>query len=423
MKRPWKAQNSLEFRSCLGGELFKNCLNPGRGWYHIYTFALAEWEKESLAWLPMMEEESLALLLIDIGDYRGKAISKEGLAYLEKILTFFEKAEKDVILRIVYDTKGKGMEKEPMFLEQIGTHMKQVGRVVASHSEAVLLCQGLFVGNWGEMHGSKFLGKKTIRSLTECWENATEGKVKLAFRKPVFCRLAQENITDKENRIGFFDDAIFASPTHMGTFSEESAEGYDHPWSMGQELKFLEPVMEIVPCGGEAVSGEKLPSPQEVEQELSALHATYLNSVHEERLLRDWKEKSVHQTEEKKWSSLYEYVGAHLGYRFLIKKVQKAGIGRRELEIQLENTGFASLTEPAEFYLKLEYDAGETAALPINYELSSLKSREQTKFRVPVPDSLWRPGRVYLAAWRKRGKRPIQFANAEERELLLGEIR
>ena len=58
------------------------------------------------------EEEELVLLLIDIHAFRGcEQIPKEALEYFSSILTFFEQHDKGIILRIVYDTKGRGMEK------------------------------------------------------------------------------------------------------------------------------------------------------------------------------------------------------------------------------------------------------------------------------------------------------------------------
>lgn len=420
---PWRKESS-RFYAELGGENCENIINPGRGWYHIYTFPLEDWDKESLAWLPMVSEESLVLLRIDIGAYREEEIPGEAIEYLEKILTFFEMAEKDMILRITYDTEGKGMEREPAFLEQVLAHMRQLGEVLAAHRDGILLCQGLFVGNWGEMHGSKFLGKEALQSLTECFRAATDGKIRLAFRRPVFCRLvggvAAEN--GNGNEIGFFDDAIFASANHLGTFGEQENTGFSEPWSMTRELDYLAHAMENVPCGGEAVSGEILPEPQEVVQVLQAMQVTYLNSVYEERLLGAWKETPAPESGRGSWKSLYEYVGAHLGYRFLVTAVRCRG--RKEIEIRLRNIGLAGLTEPAELFLTMEPEGGAERRLPVQYELCSLKSGESVRLCVPVPKEAWLPGKVCLTARRKRGDGQIRFANEGAGEsLLLGVIR
>lgn len=446
MKLPWKTHNRLELVGRPLRECFEDIRNPGRGWYHIYTFVLAEWEKESLAWLMKVPEESLVLLLIDIGDYRKGPIAEEGIAYLEKILTFFEAEGKDIILRIAYDTQGSGMEKEPPLSGQVISHMQQLGPVVAAHSQGILLFQGLFVGNWGEMHGSKFLGKEPLKKLTGCWKSATEGKLRIAFRKPVYCRLVEErknqsggNVKDSDtsgdgasqcdisgnvNEIGFFDDAIFASATHLGTFAREETAEYGAAWRKEKELQYLASVLEKVPCGGEAVSGDTLPTPQEVAEELAAFHVTYLNSVHEKQLLSNWKNMPAPSPEEKNWSSLYDYVGAHLGYRFLVTKAQLTKKGPQGLEIHLENIGFASLTEAAELYIKFEYPTGESQELSAAYDLSLLKSGGKERIFVEVPEHLWRPGMLYLSARRKRGDRPIRFANEEgQNGLFLGELK
>ena len=145
--------------------------NPGCGWYHIYTFDLS---KESFLYIDC-EEEELVLLIIDIHAFRGcEQIPKEALEYFSSILTFFEQHDKGIILRIVYDTKGRGMENEPSSIKIVKSHMKQLGSIICEHTSEkkslpgkILVHQGLFVGSWGEMHGSKFLSEARMKELSD----------------------------------------------------------------------------------------------------------------------------------------------------------------------------------------------------------------------------------------------------------------
>ena len=97
------------------------------------------------------------LVRFDIGAFRGMSLSEEALEYADEILKCFHSRGKEIILRVLYDTQGKGMEREPTLFSIVLTHMRQLGAVVRAYESDILITQGLFIGNWGEMHGSKFL--------------------------------------------------------------------------------------------------------------------------------------------------------------------------------------------------------------------------------------------------------------------------
>ena len=60
-----------------------------RGWYSIYTFqAEQKPDFEDLKWC-LQENESMALVIFDIGYFKNKALSKDALLYLAQILEFF----------------------------------------------------------------------------------------------------------------------------------------------------------------------------------------------------------------------------------------------------------------------------------------------------------------------------------------------
>ena len=71
-------------------------------------------------------DESLALLVINIGNYKEKELDREALERFEEILLFFHKEKKDVILRVVYDSEGRGIEREPLLLSHIERHITQL---------------------------------------------------------------------------------------------------------------------------------------------------------------------------------------------------------------------------------------------------------------------------------------------------------
>ena len=142
--------------------------NPGRGWYQIYTFYLPEEIDYQSLTGSLNPDESLSLVIINIGKYKEKELDLEALERVEEILTFFEREKKDVILRFVYDSEGKGIEREPLLFSYIERHIKQLMPITQSHTGTVFILQGMLIGSWGEMHSSKFLAATFLRKLKVC---------------------------------------------------------------------------------------------------------------------------------------------------------------------------------------------------------------------------------------------------------------
>ncbi len=395
-------------------EEMESYTNPGRGWYHIYTFVLGETTEDELLYLPFEKNEHIALVLINIGRYGRTEIDKEGLFFAERILSTFMKAGKEVILRILYDNEGKGMEKEPSLFSVIVRHMEQLGAVVEKYKANILMTQGLFVGSWGEMHSSKFLSKKHLRELSDTWKAAT-GQIPMAFRRPVQCRQVQK---ESVCEIGIFDDAIFASESHLGTFGEQpkSSAGQEQSWCMEEEMTYIRQAAGKVPCGGEAVAGEREFSPEETLQVLRGMNISYLNSVYDERILSRWKEQ--------RWQgvSLYDYIGSHMGYRFVVRDAVLAGRKEKYLRLIVENTGFACMCDKADIRLIIETD-GERKIIPVFYDIRALKPEEKAEIKIEFLEATEKESRLYLEIIRCRDKKSIRFANrSAEEQMLLGEL-
>lgn len=407
--------------------------NPCRGWYRIYTFCPNQQNEEELIWLPMEETETLALVRLNIGAFRQREIDEATLRFVEKIFDRFAQAGKDMILRVLYDTEGKGMEKEPSFLDMVLTHMRQLGRVVAKYADAIYLTQGLFVGNWGEMHGSKFLSPEQIRLLEQTWWNATEGKVTVAFRKMSFSRMVSGN--GMERQIGLYDDAILASETHLGTFAEKSTGGqavdkgtvvarsWEEDWSKEEELAYLERTAPWIPVGGEVVARtiSRALSAQEVAEtlrELENMRVSYLNCIYDDRLLTRWKQTKAAENRDE---SLYEFIGARLGYRFLIEKaVPVRGKAHLQIQISIKNEGFANLTERAILKLEVRKDQQTLKKIPVEYDMRTVKPKETESLLVNLPEDM-PEGEVWLCMTLERGEKTVRFANkGAEKGLYLG---
>ena len=391
----------ISFRKASLRELCGDYVSPGRGWYHIYTFRPDQQDEEQLRWLPFEDHETIALLRLDIGAFRSSSIDDKTLAFIQRILTRFAEAGKDIILRILYDVDGRGMAHEPAAFDLVCDHMRSIGSVVAEHAREILLVQGLFVGSWGEMHDSKFLDPEAIRKLWETWQEATEGAIPLAVRKPVYARMIGE-----EAGIGLYDDAILADETHMGTFGIRTRREASNleSWRAEDEYVFIDKQMNRVPIGGEVIGGETMDS-EAIIKELRRLRVTYLNSIYHPDVLTRWKELPAPDGE-----NLYQYVGDHMGYRLVVRE---AKMRRGQLVIAMENEGFAPLYEAAQLWLVAVDSQQHRCSIKLAFDLRTLLPGVKKTFIVDNMEELHTECEylLYLQAVRKRDGGMIRFAN------------
>lgn len=405
--------------------------NPGCGWYHVYTFraqpraGVKSVEEE--AWMDeSCLREQLALALIDIGDFRLTALSEEALQHIRRILDYFRRKGKQLLLRFVYDTQGKGMQKEPATLSMVKRHMEQIGEALGPYRENILVLQGIFVGNWGEMHGSRFLDDDSLCELLTTLYRVTEGQCFLAVRTPAqWRRIAENQKTTKllMERLALFNDGIFGSATDLGTYGTAAGgkAGPGESRSRKEELEWQSKYVASVPNGGEILSARPLKSYRQAAEDLKQMHVGYLNSIYHPEQLDHWKEERV--TEEGCWQGLsgYDYIGRHLGYRFTVLDVtEKKG---KKLRILIRNNGFGNLCEEAECFLMAESKRGEVHSLLLDTDAGKWRSGEETVVNGELSGESGSPGtRLYLQLKRKSDGKILRFANEGAGEnVFLGE--
>ncbi len=412
-------------------EVTKQFTNPARGWYRIYTFAAEKAPDLKELEFCLDRYETLALILIDISSYHNQEIDACGLQNIRTILNFFGTHKKDIILRVVYDSCGKAFEKEPSLYSSVVRHLTQIGELIGEFSHVVFVYQGMLIGNWGEMHASHYLTMEHMRQLIGILNNHKSKYTFLAVRRPMYWRNLHQECG--ENQMGLFNDGIFGSETDLGTYSMESGEvvGFGNAWTRAEELTFVEKLCEKVPNGGEVVYSEEYMQSLTQEQmlkELRQMHITYLNCKHDIRLLDDWKSCCYNGQGVWKGKSLYDYIGAHLGYRFLVKKVKsiplkkKADFDLCKIEIEVINMGFSNIYQETEVYLEWTDDAGKDRKEQIACDMRNWNSNSVTVISCVIEAG---EGMLYLSAKRKWDNAPIQFANPadEAGRTVLGYLR
>lgn len=409
----------LGFQSAELRESSERLSNPGCGWYHVYTFKAQPPTDgrpvEEEAWLDeSCREEQLALALIDIGAFRISPLPEEALAHIRQIMEFFRGNRKQLLLRFVYDTEGKGMEREPLTLNLVKRHMEQIGGAIRPYWEDILVMQGVFVGNWGEMHGSKFLDDGSLCQLIGVLDRMTEGRCFLAVRTPAQWRRitgSPGTAADLEERLALFNDGIFGSDTDLGTYGimTRAEAGETGSWSREEELGWQSRYLDSVPNGGEILSCQPLKGYRQAAEDLEEMHVSYLNSIYHPEQLDYWRNEAVE--EPGCWQDLsgYEYIGRHLGYRFTVLDVTEKSC---ELQIALVNTGFGNLCQEAECFLMIEGEPGKYSYQRLDTDARDWKSGQKTLLTAALPKSGCRAGsRVFLQLKRKSDGRILRFAN------------
>ena len=385
--------------------------NPARGFYRVYTYDLTEKEAEEDWVWSLQKEERLALVLLDIGKCADRALSETELAKAERIFSFFRAHHRQMIVRVVYDRNGHGMEREPRSIFKVCGHMRQLGPLFARFSTDILTVQGLFIGSWGEMHDSRYLEKEQLTRLYQTLREAAGEAVCISVRKPQYQRMLEaENGTVCT---GLYDDAILGSDTDMGTFGWiDDCSDRQIMWTPCHELEFIDKQAACTPVGGEVLSGALALPWEDVLSRMRLMQLTYLNRVHEPAVWETWSRASCDALRENSLTRA-AYLGAYLGYRYVLVDLTLSidpAVGE-QICVTLRNTGFACCYDRLrmEFFvgakkLQASFDGKELAA---GGERCMMFSLEQA-LRGQEQEA---PFALSMALYHEKTGLPIYFAN------------
>lgn len=389
-----RSNSLITFEKLFGKESTDYDGNPSKGWYGLYPFVISEEpDFDNLVW-SLADGDVIALVRIDIGRRQpgvgtGSPFTAEELDRADRILTWFEKHSLEVILRITYDTEGKGMEHEPSLIKNVAGHMRQLGPVIAAHADNIIVHQGIFVGSWGEMHDSKFLSENAVCELYETLVSACGNKVRIAVRTPMQHRFIMKYLTrymgtgnaDTDTDIlrpALYNDAILSSEDDMCTYA-----GGRTVWA-----DYQDEVCTYAVCGGEAIHDNQLNDYDNAVKELANMHITYLNRQYDMAVLDKWRSNNG-----------YDYIGTHLGYRFVVTDTAvgrdaeeetgsktQTGVGSIYINVRIANRGFACVYDRvrllAEFRGK---DGGCISRAEVMSDMSRIKPGDECTAVIRLP--------------------------------------
>lgn len=377
-------QNYLETRGHGAGtaesyvftESARELKNPNRGFYHMHGYFIKDEVRsfknfqEDLGWRYAKDNEtSLTLIQINLQYFKNTEISEKGLESLDNLFRALEENvdDKHLILRFLYDWDGKNMQYEPDSLDTILRHIEQVGPWLKAHKDQIFLTQGLFIGSWGEMHSSKFLGAENYQVLAQALYEATADSTYLSVRMPAQWRMIT-GIGDPElvvrgdgslaSRLGLFNDGMLGSWSDYGTYGDQTREEHGDftYWNRQEELGFQDVLCKAVPIGGEIINPNKYNDFENALKDMKAMHVTYANRDFDTKVYDKWAKVTVSEGSCFDGMDGLTYMERHLGYRLVLREAALDYDWRKDrltAEITLQNVGFAPIYREARVELTL----------------------------------------------------------------------
>lgn len=360
----------------------------------------------------LSDNETCALVIIDIAAYKDRDLDEKAISHMREIFGFFDEHDKDILLRVVYDREGKCALHEPTLLSQVLRHIEQLEPALQEFRNRIVFFEGMLVGNWGEMHGSRFLSQKNMLLLSDALSKSAAGIVR-AVRRPVQWRMLNTAPPGEGCEVALFNDAIFGSDTDLGTYAPDNSDGEDWcaPWRAESELDFEERLGAFVPQCGEAVYGEDCLNytlDYTIER-LKKMQLTCLNGVYDEKILSLWRGWTWNHPNEWRGMNGFDYIGRHLGYRFCVRNASaRFSAGICEVTLTVSNDGFSGFYQEAEALLVLIDESGDRLEYLTDWDVREWKSGQSNSLTWKVP---CREGRLYLFLRRKWDQRTIHYAN------------
>ena len=283
--------------------------------------------------------------------------------------------------------------------------MEQISKSVNRRTDLIYIMQGVFIGNWGEMHHSKYSDGTSVKTLIDRLNEVIDPSVFLSVRTPSQWR-AVNNLykppekfpsfaTEKSlaGRLGLFNDGILGSESDLGTYGNtprRDAVSPDYKGTRDEELEFQSKLCQYVPNGGEVVYNQSLSELETSVSALSAMNISYLNEDYDSRVLERWKNAVWRGNDAFKGCDGLSYIKAHLGYRYLIEscKIKKSGFIKPKLTLHLtlKNSGFSGTLKPFDtFVILINEETGERISLPFNADLRKLGGGNKKAFTARLP--------------------------------------
>ena len=415
--------------------------NPYRGFYRMIGYILSDDQKpaEAAAWCSKNCDSNpypLMLLEINLKNYSNSNISTKARNQLDKILEQCLLAKKQVILRFLYDWDGQAMSTEPSDLSRIKKHISQLSPTVNKYSDCIYILQGTLTGNNGEMNNSNYGEINQIRQIMEELDQNISSDIYLAVRTPGQLRgiLRNRNPLSSteagngtlQSRLSLFNDGMLGSVYDLGTYDDtplQSDSRLEEEGTRSEELLFQYKLCQYVPNGGEVTIDNKYNNLDNAISDLSTMCVSYLNSDHDLAVLNKWKNSTYTGSGVFSGYSGYDYIRAHLGYRYFIKSssldFHAFMSDKASLYLTIENVGFAPAYRQFDTALILtNQETGESRRMKTEIDNRSIAGSDQSEFKIELDVRSFEKGtyQVNLEMKDPYTRQVIHFANTGSEE-------
>ena len=424
--------------------------NPNRGFYHMHGFVINDEEtdyRKNIADRYCQDENTaLTLVQINLRNYREGDISQEGLDNIARLLETLEGIDKQLILRFLYDWNGENEQVEPEHLNIILRHMEQVGPLLREHKDSIFTLQGLFIGNWGEMNGTKYLETENLQALAQQLAEVTDESTFLAVRMPAQWRKITQLVNAEDvvrgdgsltSRLGLFNDGMLGNWGDYGTYGNQSyaTHGAFTYWNRTEELAFQNKLCKLVPIGGEVIVDNEYNDFENAIQDMSSMHVTYVSLDYDKNVLNKWEASTFHGEGCFQGMDGLSYIERHLGYRLLIKDVEMGYDFKADsisVDVTLQNVGFAPIYRDTRLRVLLYNEAEDSLhSYGMEGDVRTLSggndADELLTVHTVIPLAGKLPGdlTVYFDIWDVASNQRIQLANEQDPEVYgyrIGEV-
>lgn len=407
---------------------------PNRGLYSILGFYITDQETDYQGKIdrafPDDSPINLLMVQINLERYADGEISPQGLLNIRNLFLALRTTQKNLIVRFTYDWDGTVASSEPQSIDIILNHMVQLKGLLQENQDQIFVLQGLFTGNWGEMHGSSYSSQEDLHRLSATLMAVTGESTFLSVRTGAQWRnittLHQTELMERGNvpRIGLYNDGMLGNSTDCGTYNSSDSRDSDFraPWSREKELEFQDYLCRYVPNGGEVILNNPLNDFENAVATLKKMHVSYLNYDYDKSVLDKWAAVTVD-------GGVYDgldglsYIERHLGYRILIQDAKVAYNKPRQnliLDLELKNVGFAPLYSEADIILQfLDADGNLVYSYLFDQDIRQLyggmDSSNPMELHHEISLADWPLGdfTVYLSIRDKATGEPLVLANEQ----------
>lgn len=377
--------------------------NPYIGWYEIHRYTLSDSESSDLSSIySITHGPGLMLLEFNLQNYSAGPISDSALQSLDDLLSAWQSTGRQLILRFLYDWEGNARSREPDNLEQILTHMSQTAGIVNRYTDCVYILQGIFIGSWGEMHGSNYEEYDQMLTLMNHLDSVVSGDIFLSVRTPKQWRIlsgSSDPLTASPDsgsilpsRLGLFNDGMLGSNTDLGTYwdpNDPNSSALTGKRTREEELSFQNLLCTYVPNGGEVIIDNPYNDFPAAAEDLRFMHVSYLNGSYDQNVLSKWQASVCNEDSPYNGMNGLEYISRHLGYRYVLRDsdfTHSGPLSKSALfSFTLENTGFSNCYRPFDISLFLLHtDNEQTYEIPVQADTRSFAPGSAAHVEIPL---------------------------------------